>query len=265
MLHATCRFAKKAPWVGAFFVFGLLLAGRAAADAPCHAEHIDEWARVAAIYDGDTIRLGDSRIVRFIGINAPELSHDGRAAQPLARAARQDLMGMLPIGSRVGLRFDGERHDSHHRVLAHIFDHQGRNVSAALLRRGQAFAIAIAPNLWQSVCYFHQESLAREARRGVWDLAYYRPRSAATLDTREGGFYRVLGRIDHIGHSRRSLWLDMGPHFAVRIPRSRLGNFRTMPIDAWLNKIITVRGWARFYNHKLNMTITHPAMIETTP
>jgi len=255
---------RKASRVGAFFVCALLCAA-AAAEPVCPTDHIDEWATLARVYDGDTLRLDDGRVVRFIGINAPELGHDGRSPQPLARQATLTLMQALPVGSRVGLRFDRERRDRHHRLLAHVFDAHRRNISAILLRRGEAFAVAVAPNLWRSACYFQQETVARQQHRGIWGLAYYRPRAAETLRSREGGFYRVRGRIDHIGRSRRSLWLDMGEGFALRIPRKRLDGFRDLHLDTWLNKIITVRGWARFYNHKLNMTITDPAMIETTP
>lgn len=233
--------------------------------AACRAEHIDEWARVARIFDGDTLRLTDGRVIRFIGINAPELSHDGHPVQPLAQQAKQDLASMLPEGSRVGLRFDAQRYGPHRRVLAHVFDSRQRNVSAELLRRGDAFAVAIAPNLWQSSCYFQQERSAREEKRGVWALAYYAPHDAATWHTRVGGFYRVRGRIDHIGHSRRSLWLDMGKYVAVRIPKKDLAYFKGLSLDHWLGKTITLRGWTHYYKGKLNLTLTHPAMIERKP
>jgi len=260
--HINIRQASR---VGAFFVCALLVCAASAAESPCAADHIDEWARVGRVFDGDTLRLEDGRVVRFIGINAPELAYDGGASQPLAMQAKQSLQRLLPAGSRVGLRFDRERRDRHHRLLGHVFDERKQNISAILLRRGEAFAVAVAPNLWRSGCYFRQEAIARAHDGGIWGLAYYQPRDAGTLRSQEGGFYRVRGRIDHIGRSRRSLWLDMGEGFALRIPRKRLDSFSELHVDTWLNKIITVRGWTRFYNHKMNMTITHPAMIETMP
>ncbi|MBI1424097.1 MAG: thermonuclease family protein [Gammaproteobacteria bacterium] len=265
MLHGKCRLGKKASWYGAFFVCALLLHGivHARTEGLCASGHIDEWAQVGEIIDGDTLRLTDKRSIRFIAINAPELAHDGQAAQPLAQAATEALRSLLPEGSRVGLRYGQDRYDHHHRVLAHVFDQAGRNISAILLRQGYAFAIAIPPNLWQSSCYFQAENQARADGLGVWSLRYYRPKPAQQLRIREGGFYRVTGRVEHIGNSRRSVWLDMSKTFAVRIPRAQLKNFSTLSIEGLLNKEITVRGWARFYNHKLNMTLTHPAMIES--
>lgn len=260
-------FKKKAPWYGAFFICALLIARSAVArsGAACRADHIDEWAQVGRIFDGDTLRLTDGRVIRFIGINAPELAHDGNPAQPLADKAKQDLAELIPEGSRIGLRFDAQHYGPHHRVLAHVFDSQQRNVSAQLLRRGDAFAIAIAPNLWQSSCYFQQEQSARMEHLGVWSLAFYAPHDAATWHTRVGGFYRVRGRIDHIGHSRRSLWLDMGKFVAVRIPRKDLSYFKGLSLENWLGQTITLRAWGHYYRGKLNLTLTHPAMIERKP
>lgn len=267
MLHTVCRICKRASWIGAFFVWvlgfpGLVQAGDVTACAP---DHIDEWARVGYIYDGDTIRLTDGRHIRFIAINAPELAHDGREAQPLAEAAKAALSRLLPVDSRVGLRFDKERYGPHRRVLAHVFNSAGENISAALLRQGLAFAIAIPPNLWQSACYFQQEAMAHIDRRGLWQQPFYRVKDAGQLHAREGGFYRVRGRVVHIGNSRRSVWLDISKNFAVRIPRKHLGYFSAKLIDNLPGKVITVRGWARFYNNKLNLTLTHPAMLENTP
>jgi micrococcal nuclease len=267
MLHNRCSFHKRASWIGAFFVcvLGLSTAVCASENTGCAPDHIDAWGRVDAIYDGDTIRLRDQRVIRFIAINAPELAHDGRPAQPLAEAAKMALVRLLPVGSRVGLRYDKEHFGPHRRVLAHIFDSKGHNLSAALLRQGVAFAIAIPPNLWESSCYFRQEAIARDARRGIWKTPYYQPKQADQLQTHAGGFVRVTGRVEHIGNSRHSVWLDMSRQFAARIPRKDLSYFAATPPETLLDKVITVRGWAHFYNHKLNLTLTHPVMIENTP
>lgn len=267
MLHVWCRNDKRASWFGAFFFCALVFTGaaRADSDSPCGTDQIDQWARVAYIYDGDTIRLSDRRIIRFIAINAPELAHDGRPAQPLAEQARHRLAELLPVGSRVGLRFGRQHLGPHRRVLAHVFDARKRNVSALLVREGLAFAIAMPPNLWDNRCYFRQEAVARAQDRGIWRLAYYQPWSARDWRAHTGGFSRIRGRISHIGRSRHSLWLDMGRHVGVRISRKNLPYFSALPINQWLGKTITVRGWTYEYRHSINLILTHPAMIEGKP
>jgi micrococcal nuclease len=256
--------ARRASWFGALFVWALLTTNivQARAGDTCAADHIDEWAEVAYIFDGDTIRLKDERIIRFIAINAPEVAHHQQPAEPLGEAAKQSLSHLLPVGSQVGLRYDRERFDSHHRVLAHIFDSKGNNISAVLLRQGKAFAIAIPPNLWGSTCYFGNETLARKAQRGVWAQANFQAKNADGLTTRRGGFYRVTGRVVRIGKSRRNVWLDMGKRFAVRITLKQFRYFEARQLESLQGKVITVRGWAHFYNGKLRLTLTHPAMLE---
>lgn len=261
------RLIRVAPWIGAFFVCVLLfsLPVQARQPNPCPGKHIDEWARVEYVFDGDTIRLSDGRRVRFIAINAPELAHGGRSAQPLAKKARRRLLQLLPVGSRVGLRFGKAHFGPYHRVLANIFDSHRRNVSALLVREGLAFAIAMPPDLKDSRCYFRQEAFARARHRGIWHLAYYRPWPAREWRTHAAGFNRIRGRISHIGQSRHSLWLDMGRHVGVRISRKNLPYFSALPIRQWLGKTITVRGWTYRYRQTFNLILAHPAMIENKP
>ncbi|MHB8822818.1 MAG: thermonuclease family protein, partial [Pseudomonadaceae bacterium] len=76
---------KKASLVGAFFVsVTCSLSVQAFCPAP---ERLPQFA-VAQVIDGDTLRLTDGRSVRLIGLNTPELGRKGRAAEPLADAAR---------------------------------------------------------------------------------------------------------------------------------------------------------------------------------
>lgn len=263
MLHVRCSYMRRASWIGALFFWATVFPGYVGAELQdCAADHIDEWGQVSTVIDGDTIRLSDQRNIRFIAINTPELAHDEHPAEPLAEAAKVSLSRLLPVGSRVGLRYDKERFDHHRRMLAHVFDSDGKNVSVALLRQGYAFAIAVPPNLWQQTCYFQNEESARVTNQGVWSHAYFQPKNARQLHSKQGGFVRVSGRVERIGKGERNIWLDMGKHFAVRIQRKQLQYFTTRPLETLQDKVITVRGWARFYNDKLRMTLTHPAMLE---
>lgn len=261
MLHAWCRDGKRAPTVGAL-LFCIWLNSSAAGAQDCAADRIDEYARVESIYDGDTIRLNDQRIVRFIAINTPERAHGGQLSEPLAEEATQALRALLPIGSKVGLRYDAQRQDRHRRTLAHVFTAQGINLSAALLTQGHGFAIVVAPNAWQVDCYFGAERQARIARRGVWSQAYYAARSAETLPGETRGFVRIKGRVTGTGKSRKNIWLDMGTRIALKVPRTQLEYFTGLPLENLAGRDIIARGWVNFYNNKLRMTISHPAMLE---
>ena len=263
MLHAVCRTCKKAPHLGAFLLCALLGSPQLAVGTQaCSADRIDEWATVQTIYDGDTIRLHDQRIVRFIAVNTPERARDAQPAEPFAEEATRSLRRLAPEGSRVGLRFDAERYDRHRRTLAHVFTDEGINLSAALIEQGEGFAIAIAPNTWQVECYFRRELAAREARRGIWLQPYYAPRPVTNLSSQDSGFMRIRGRVTHTGKSRKNVWLDLGSQIALKIPLTRLEQFSVQSPESLLGRDIIARGWVNFYNHKLRMTVSHPAMLE---
>ncbi|WP_132530889.1 thermonuclease family protein [Pseudomonas aeruginosa] len=68
--------------MGAFFM-SVISAFAGAAEA-CRPTGALQNVEVARVVDGDTVRLRDGRSVRLIGINAPELAHNGRTTEPFA-------------------------------------------------------------------------------------------------------------------------------------------------------------------------------------
>ena len=51
--------------------------------------------KVDNVIDGDTLRLQNNELVRFIGINTPEIDHEAGNSQPLAEAARDFLQTLI--------------------------------------------------------------------------------------------------------------------------------------------------------------------------
>jgi len=240
-------------WSVSFFAF---------AKIDCPADRIDEYAVVDTIYDGDTILLGDKRKLRFIGINTPERERSGSLAQPFSDQATRRLEQLIPQGSRVGLRYDKQSKDRYRRTLAHIFRHDGLNVTAELIKQGYGFAIVVPPNNWQLDCYFQVEQQARKRKAGIWSHAYYRASSPEQLNQNQSGFMRVTGKVTRKGQGKKNIWLDMGKHFSLKVSRKNVQYFTNMPIDDLVGKHITVRGWVTYYNNKLRMSLRHPAMLE---
>ncbi|MBF3305298.1 thermonuclease family protein, partial [Pseudomonas aeruginosa] len=79
--------------MGAFFM-SVVSAFAGAAEA-CRPTGALQNVEVARVVDGDTVRLRDGRSVRLIGINAPELAHNGRTTEPFAEAAKQRLQALV--------------------------------------------------------------------------------------------------------------------------------------------------------------------------
>ena len=254
---------KKAPFVGAFFFVSVLISTQAVyAGSGCPTQEYDEVATLAKVYDGDTIKLTDGRKVRIIAINTPEMGHFQRPEQAYAEQARDTLRDMFSQSRVVKLKFGKDKKDRYKRVLAHVFTDDGQNVAAQLIRRGLGFAIVVPPNAWQSECYFSLENEARLAKRAIWNHPNYLPKNPLKLSADETGFQVIEGRVTNIGRGKKTVWLDMGTGFALRVNRKHLHYFEDRPILELKGKKIRVRGWVSFYNDKLRMSLKHPSMIK---
>ncbi len=251
----------KAPFRGAFFVLAAwLLAAALPVSADCPADRTDEIAAVRHIHDGDTLTLRDGRRIRLIGVNTPELGRDGKPHQPLALRARDRLRQLVfSSNQQVRLRYGEQHRDRHGRTLAHLFLADGSNASARLLSEGLGWALAIPPNLWSLDCYLDAERRARQARRGVWSLADYRPVDSTRLGLRDSGFRLVRGRVVRVADSRSALWINLEGRFAIRIPRDDLAWFHPRPDRSWTGRTLEVRGWLYATRGELRVNLHHPA------
>lgn len=268
---------RASPW-GALFVCLLIsVAGPAPAySAPllavptCGTEQIDETAVLAAVVDGDTLRLKDGRSVRLIGINTPEIGRDGKPSEPLAEQARESLRSLLGPAAVLGLRYGQERQDRYGRLLAHVYLADGRNVEEQLLRAGLAAHIVVPPNSGNLACYQAAERQARTANKGVW-REHYRPLPVAAVPADARGFRVITGKVLSVGQSKKSWWLNFTPRpqkgeeaegVAVRISRDDLAQFDTDRLSALPGRTIIVRGWLSPYKKQLVLRLRHPANLE---
>jgi micrococcal nuclease len=126
--------------------------------------------RVAHVYDGDTIRLDNGEIVRYLGIDAPEIDHEGGISEFLAHEARR-VNADLVMGKRVRLQFDKERTDRHGRTLAYVFLDTGDMVNALLVRKGLAHVLSRRPNLEYRERLLEGQRAAMRERLGIWSRA----------------------------------------------------------------------------------------------
>ncbi len=209
--------------------------------------------------------LTDGRKVRLIGINAPELARERAPAEAFSSAAQVALRTLLAKGGyRATLRHGAERHDRYTRLLAHLFTGDGRNVQAELLQRGLAAPIVFPPNLWQHACYRQAAREARAAQRGIWSLQRYRGLEPRAVRAAGEGFYAVRGRIRSVTRTRRSVWLDMGYEFALRIAKDDLLQFRSTTPESLRHRTVVALGWVSL-RHRPRMRLRHPAQLEILP
>lgn len=126
-------------------------------------------AFVVRAIDGDTVEARfDGRVedVRLIGVDTPETVKPGTPVQCFGPRASRFEHRLLER-RRVRLVFGVERRDVYGRLLAYVY--LGRRfVNAALLRRGLARTLAIAPNTRFASRFQRLELAAARAGRGLW-------------------------------------------------------------------------------------------------
>lgn len=269
MLQQFPATAKRAPLWGAFFIVCVLPFGVAPVRAAdCTPPGPLREAQVARVVDGDTLRLADGRSVRLIGVNAPELAHEGRVAEPLAEAASQHLQRLVEAsGGQVGLLPGEQAYDHYGRSLMHAFGRDGRNWEAQLLAAGLGFAVAIAPNTALAGCQFAAERSARAAGRGVW-------RQSPLLEVgqlRHGGFALVRGRVESVERNRGGVWLALAGPLVLHVAPQWLGRFDERALHGLAGREIEARGWvvergrrgaAAAGQARWLLNLTDPAMLE---
>lgn len=118
---------------------------------PCPAPTWVYAGAVTDVHDGDTITVNvdlgfsvDTRQhIRFLGINAPELS------TPEGKAARDYLVSILPVGSQVVIQTaklpHGAQATSFDRYVAAVWGPDGKDICAAMVDSGHA--VAFTPKL----------------------------------------------------------------------------------------------------------------------
>lgn len=241
---------------------GAVLMALPADAASCAPDRIDEYAKVKQVFDGDTIQLTDGRKLRLVGINSPELGKEDRPPEPYADQAHHALSSVLKPHSTVGIRYDQERHDQYHRVLAHLYTPESDSIEAWLLENGYAMMIAIPPNVWNLDCYRQAEQRAQKQQKGLWSQSLYQAIAAEKLDADTHGFRIIRGRVKHVGESRKSVWLDLEGGAALRIDRQDLHYFTDIKPLELENRDVIARGWVHHEIDRPVMRLRHSAVLQ---
>lgn len=117
--------------------------------------------------DGDTLRLVDGRLVRLIGIDAPEIDHDRQLMQPMADQAWSFLKKETE-GRKVRLKFGSEEKDRYGRMLAYIYDPDDKLINASILEKGYAYTLYVRPNTEMHEHLLSAQQRAMDHQRGLW-------------------------------------------------------------------------------------------------
>lgn len=130
--------------------------------------------RLAYITDGDTVYAhpdipGDGFSVRLIGIDTPEIEHNGDPADcygPEATAFASDQMKE----KLAWLTFDAECFDYYDRTLAYVIRGEGEEgfINRVIARQGYAEQLTVEPNSTFADDFADDVSAAKADNLGIW-------------------------------------------------------------------------------------------------
>jgi micrococcal nuclease len=119
------------------------------------------------VYDGDTAALTTGEVVRYLGIDAPEIGHNGGKSEFMALESKNYNLRTVRH-SHVRLEFDEERKDHYGRLLAYVFLDNGEMVNALMVRKGLAFVLINEPNTKYLPLLLDCQRKAMSEKVGLW-------------------------------------------------------------------------------------------------
>lgn len=125
-----------------------------------------EKQKVIKVIDGDSIILENGREVRYIGIDAPEISYYDCFSQQATEKNKQ-----LVLNKEVFLMQDVSLTDEQGRYLAYVYV-DGLFVNEYLVENGFAFALSWKPDIKYANEFAEHQRKAKYEGRGLWGACY---------------------------------------------------------------------------------------------
>lgn len=136
-----------------------------------------EEVTVTSVADGDTIRTGDGRVVRLIGVNTPETSGETEAYGAEAKAFTKGILE----GKKVYLEKDTSETDAYGRLLRYVWLELPEKVddeaiashmfNAELVTEGYAQPYEFPPDTRYSGIIMKLARVARDRKKGLWGIS----------------------------------------------------------------------------------------------
>ncbi len=127
--------------------------------------------QVVRVIDGDTIEVccvfGDRVMVRYIGIDTPEIHHPMKGVERAGKEASEANRNLVD-GKTLRLEFDVQEQDRYGRLLAYVYLEEGTFVNAWLVQHGYAAVMTVPPNVKYQELFLRLQREAREEGRGLW-------------------------------------------------------------------------------------------------
>ena len=212
--------------------------------------------KVTKVIDGDTIRLSNGRLLRYIGIDTPEvrIKENGKfnyQPQPFSLEAKE-YNRKLVEGKTIKIEFDIVKEDRYRRLLGYCFVN-GKLVNADLIEKGLAVLYTYPPNVRYVKDFTKAQDQARKNKRGLW--GFYEAISSSEAENFINQIRTVRGRVLSTYNSGKVICLNFGQNykkdFTVAIFKNSFKYFHDkgiQPESFYKGKVIEVTGKIREYN-----------------
>ncbi len=124
---------------------------------------------VRKVISGDLVQLETGEMVKYIGVDTPELNLKKGGSEFFARQAARYNQKLVML-KKVRLEFDREKKDDKGNILAYVYV-KSVFVNAELVKLGYAKARVTPPNDRYKSLLIDSERQARQNERGLWQEA----------------------------------------------------------------------------------------------
>lgn len=221
--------------MSAFFVSVVVLPTKASA-LGCGPVLANKLVEVSYVYDGDTVKIAQRQKVRLAGINTPELDSTNLVISEVAAQATVFTRHWIDQNAPVYLQVAQDAKDNYGRTLGYLVSGSGEDLGEALIKKGLAYAVTVAPNDEKQQCYARAETLARKARVGVWSSKSVVSRA---LNINSAGFQLITGKITRVFHFKTADAVVIDDSIVLMIkpkPSMPLRIGRSLEVRGWVNK-----------------------------
>ncbi len=125
-----------------------------------------EIFKVVHVVDGDTIKLDNGQVVRYIGIDTPETVDPRKPVQCFGKEASAKNRELVE-GKEVRLVKDISETDKYGRLLRYVYVGD-EFINDYLVRQGYAHSSSYPPDVKYQDQFRSAEQEAREGKRGLW-------------------------------------------------------------------------------------------------
>ncbi len=232
----------------------------------------EEEFLVKEVVDGDTVKLTNGEIVRYLGIDTSELRwYKGGSwiyhPQPFANEAKNYNISLVE-GKKVKLEYDVEKKDKFKRFLAYVYV-DNLLVNAEILKQGYAFLDIRVPNVKHSKELAEAYQQAKKERIGLWKEASVEIITPAQVKNFSGKIKTIEGKITRILDKKKIIKLVLDgeekSEFGIVIYKNNLSLFRKEGVNPgkdYLNRKVRLSGLIREYKKGFEIVVNHPAEIE---